>query len=42
MKAETNKGSDWSISENEQLRAWLGSGNENGDRTTVSRNMKMK
>lgn len=41
MKTETKKGNDWSISENEQLRAWLGSGNGNGDRI-VSRNMEMK
>lgn len=30
------------VSENEQLRAWLGSGNENGDKTIVSRSMQKK
>lgn len=42
MKAQTKKGSDQNISENGQLRAWLGSDNENGHTEMLSRNMKMK
>lgn len=42
MKAQTKNGSDQNISENDQSRAWLGSGNENGDTGTLSRNTKMK